>query len=73
MDLQHDLRRKRCSHSGGQPTGGKDKAPESRALGFEEPGQLGALFLADAPQLERMTDGVEPLVDDFPQRLSHRR
>lgn len=46
--------------------------PELRALGFEEPGQLGALFLADAGTLREMVRGVPPLTDDFPLRLSTR-
>lgn len=47
-------------------------AAELVALGLEHPGQIGALFLADADQIERITEGVEPLVDDFPKRLADR-
>jgi hypothetical protein len=44
--------------------------PELRALGFERPAQLGATFLADAAALKQLTRDVQPLVDDFPKRLS---
>jgi hypothetical protein len=37
-------------------------------IGIEGPADLGALFLADAPLLAAWTDGVEPLVDNFPGR-----
>jgi len=47
-------------------------ATELRALGLEQPGQVGALFLADADQIDRFTEGTEPLTDDFPKRLSDR-
>jgi predicted membrane-bound spermidine synthase len=46
-------------------------ASELRALGFERPEQLGALFMADAPQLRRFTRDTLPLVDDFPKRLEN--
>ncbi|MGE4605980.1 MAG: hypothetical protein AAEJ52_04490, partial [Myxococcota bacterium] len=46
--------------------------PELRALGFEVPEQLAALFMADAPALDALTRGVAPLTDDRPQRLSRR-
>jgi predicted membrane-bound spermidine synthase len=41
-------------------------------LGFERPEQLGAAFLADAATLAGLTRDVEPLVDDYPRRLSER-
>lgn len=44
--------------------------PELRALGIEQPEQLGALFLADAEMLRDETRGVLPLVDNYPRRLS---
>lgn len=47
-------------------------AEEIVALGFEKPEQMGALFLADADQLERLTEGIAPLIDDRPKRLSDR-
>jgi spermidine synthase len=46
--------------------------PELRAVGVEVPEQLGALFMADARQLERWIDDVPPLTDDFPKRLDDR-
>ena len=46
--------------------------PVLAQLGFENPGQMGATYLADAPVLNALTAGTSPLVDDFPQRLSPR-
>jgi spermidine synthase len=45
--------------------------PELRAVGLETPEQLGTLFLRDATQLEEWVADVEPVLDDFPLRLSH--
>lgn len=42
---------------------------ELRALGFDEPEQLGALFVGDARYLETVTRGAPPVVDDQPARL----
>ncbi len=42
---------------------------ELRTLGVELPEQLGALFMADAPALNAMTEGTPPVTDDFPKRL----
>jgi predicted membrane-bound spermidine synthase len=39
-------------------------------IGLEDPGQLGALFLADAPGLAEWCRGTAPLTDDRPGRLS---
>jgi hypothetical protein len=47
-------------------------AAELRALAFEEPAQLGALFMGDAASLAALTDGVAPLTDDFPKRIEDR-
>lgn len=44
-------------------------APELRALGFERPSQLGALFMADGDALRALVDGAPPLDDDHPRRL----
>jgi len=44
-------------------------AQELRALGFEKPEQIGALFVGDAPYLEALTRGAPPVVDDQPARL----
>ena len=41
-----------------------------REAGFDDPSQLGALFLADAPVLRSLVAGVPPLDDDHPYRLS---
>ncbi len=40
--------------------------------GLNDPAQLGATFLADAPALRELAAGAPPLVDDFPYRLSPR-
>jgi predicted membrane-bound spermidine synthase len=45
--------------------------PELRALGFETPAYLGTTFLAGAATLARWTQGVAPVVDAFPLRISH--
>jgi len=39
-------------------------------IGVENPEQLPALFLMDAPEIERLTSGTLPLTDFFPKRLS---
>ncbi|MBI3932651.1 MAG: spermidine synthase [Acidobacteria bacterium] len=46
-------------------------APALAASGIEGPEQLGTLFLADAGVLGKWTEGVAPLDDDHPLRLSH--
>ena len=43
--------------------------PDLRALGFERPEQLGALFLAGADDLRALTADTPPLTDDRPKRL----
>jgi hypothetical protein len=45
-------------------------APELAALGFELPAQMGSLFMADAAQLAALTEGVPPVLDNYPLRLS---
>ncbi|MGE0712378.1 MAG: spermidine synthase [Planctomycetota bacterium] len=45
-------------------------APTLRALGFEQPGSLGACFLADGADLARRFAGTAPVTDDFPHRLA---
>ena len=42
---------------------------ELRYIGLEQPGMLGALFMADPQMLEELTKGVPPVTDDFPQRI----
>jgi len=44
--------------------------PELRALGFETPEQLGALFLGGREYLLGVSEDVEPLTDAYPKRLS---
>jgi hypothetical protein len=39
-------------------------------IGIEVPEQLPALFLMDAAEIERFTNGVKPLSDFYPKRLS---
>ncbi len=44
-------------------------AAEMKAVGFERPEQLGALFIGDSDYLAEITQGVPPLVDNFPKRI----
>ena len=46
--------------------------PTLRALALERPEQLGALFLADASELRRITGKTPPLDDDHPHRIAPR-
>jgi spermidine synthase len=39
-------------------------------IGMEVPQQLGALFLMDSEEIDRITHGIEPLTDFYPKRLS---
>jgi spermidine synthase len=48
------------------PTTGADL----RRIGVEAPSQLGALFLMDGEEIDRMTREVPPLTDNYPKRLS---
>jgi hypothetical protein len=41
-----------------------------RRIGVEVPSQLGALFLMDAQEIDRITREVAPLTDNYPKRLS---
>jgi hypothetical protein len=41
-----------------------------RDVGIETPEQMGALFLADAGALARLTDGAEPVTDNWPGRIA---
>jgi hypothetical protein len=38
--------------------------------GFEVPEQIPALFVMDAAEIDRLTEGVEPLEDFYPKRLT---
>jgi spermidine synthase len=42
---------------------------ELDSIGFESPGQLGALFVGDAAYLRDLVKHAEPLTDDRPKRL----
>jgi hypothetical protein len=48
--------------------------PESgadlRRIGVEVPQQLGALFLMDGEEIDRITKDVSPLTDNYPKRLT---
>lgn len=46
--------------------------PELVALGFESVEQLGSLFMADAVLLAEITNGVAPVKDNYPARISSR-
>ncbi|MEM7393896.1 MAG: fused MFS/spermidine synthase, partial [Verrucomicrobiota bacterium] len=46
--------------------------PEMQTLGLLNPDQFGALFMADAAQLEEWMGDHLPLVDNYPKRLTHR-
>ena len=46
--------------------------PELHALGFEEPGQLGATFMMGADEMRARTADTPPLTDGHPKRLSAR-
>src|SRR5262245_65205337 len=41
-----------------------------RRIGIEVPQQLGALFLMDGEEIDRITHDVAPLTDIYPKRLS---
>ena len=44
--------------------------PEFRAVGLEDPGQLGALFMLDGKDLTDYLGDAKPLTDNYPKRLS---
>jgi spermidine synthase len=50
------------------PTTGADL----RTIGIEVPQQLGALFLMDGDEIDRITHNVAPLTDVYPKRLTDR-
>ncbi len=47
-------------------------APELKAIGFERPEQLGALFVGDAAYLKGLIGDTPPLVDDHPKEIEAR-
>jgi spermidine synthase len=48
----------------------KDTATDLTRIGMEIPEQLAALFLMDGEEIDRITNGVKPLTDFYPKRLS---
>ena len=48
-------------------------AADLRAIGVESPEALGALFIADAKQLQEIADLGPALVDDYPLRIHNRQ
>ena len=47
-----------------------DSGGDLRRIGIEVPQQLGALFLMDGQEIDRITRDVAPLTDNYPKRLS---
>jgi len=47
-----------------------DSGGDLRRIGIEVPQQLGALFLMDGEEIDRITHDVAPLTDNYPKRLS---
>jgi hypothetical protein len=47
-----------------------DSGADLRRIGIEVPQQLGALFLMDDQEIDRITRDVAPLTDNYPKRLS---
>lgn len=47
-----------------------DLGGDLRRIGIEVPQQLGALFLMDDQEIDRITRDVAPLTDNYPKRLS---
>jgi hypothetical protein len=49
-----------------EPATGQDL----RRIGVEVPQQLGALFLMDGEEIDRITQDIAPLTDNYPKRLT---
>ena len=47
-----------------------DSGSDLRRIGIEVPQQLGALFLMDGEEIDRITHDIPPLMDNYPKRLS---
>jgi predicted membrane-bound spermidine synthase len=47
-----------------------DTAFDLERIGIEVPEQMSALFLMDGDEIDRITQGIEPLTDFYPKRLS---
>ena len=41
-------------------------------IGIESPEQMSGLFVMDSDEIDRITDGVEPLSDFYPKRVQRR-
>jgi len=50
-----------------------DTGADLRRIGIEVPEQLGALFLMDGEEIDRITRDVAPLTDIYPKRLTDER
>jgi len=48
----------------------RDTGTDMVRIGVEVPEQMSTLFVMDGDEIERLTQGVEPLADFFPKRLS---
>src|SRR5262249_941232 len=46
------------------------KGADLRQIGIEVPQQLGALFLMDGDEIDRITQNIAPLTDNHPKRLT---
>ncbi len=62
----HRVREEEIRQLWGDPASGADL----RSVGIEVPQQLGALFLMDGEEIDRVTRGVAPLTDIYPKRLT---
>jgi spermidine synthase len=47
-----------------------DSGSDLRRIGLEVPQQLGALFVMDGDEIDRITRDIAPLTDNYPKRLS---
>jgi hypothetical protein len=47
-----------------------DTGSDLSRIGIETPEQLGALFLMDGEEIDRITQGIAPLTDFYPKRLT---
>ena len=48
-----------------------DSGGDLRRIGIEVPQQLGAMFLMDGAEIDRITENVAPLTDNYPKRLTN--
>ena len=69
MGINGPVRRmneKELRHLWSDPASGADL----KRIGVEVPQQLGALFLMDGDEIDRITSDIAPLTDNYPKRLS---